>query len=89
MATAYGCRPSEFFHLETEIAAWALDEACLIEGRRVENALNEGKQPFSEQAGSDQLSVNSDQSSVISKQGYAPAPKRNMKRMKIPESGIW
>jgi hypothetical protein len=78
MATAYGCRPSEFFHLETEIAAWALDEACLVEGRRVENALNEGKDPFT-------LTL----PSPTGRGGYAPAPKRNVKRMKIPESGVW
>ena len=46
-ATAYGRRPSDFMQLETEIAAWALDEACLVTGRKFENMFNEGKNPFS------------------------------------------
>ena len=69
-ATAYGCRPSEFFNLETEIAAWALDEACLVEGRRVENALNEGKDPFQMVS-----------ASTTAQRGYAPAPKRAIKKI--------
>jgi hypothetical protein len=36
--------------LETEIGAWALDEACLMIGRKFENMLNEGKDPFSRQS---------------------------------------
>jgi len=75
-ATAYSKRPSDFFELETEIAKWALDEACLTLGRRYENMFNEGKNPFSEQ-----LSVDSKQ--------YSPMPKQGMKRMKIPANGIW
>src|SRR5512137_115704 len=45
-ATAYGQKPSDFFELETEIGCWALDEACLRVGRRVENNLNSGKDAF-------------------------------------------
>jgi hypothetical protein len=56
--------------LETEIAAWALDEACLMIGRKFENMLNDGKNPFSEQ-----LTVNSDQK-------FASAPKRFVKKVK-------
>jgi hypothetical protein len=69
-ATAYGKRPSEFMQLETEIGAWALDEACLMIGRKFENMLNEGKDPFS------------DQLSVGSQQGFASVPKRNIKKVK-------
>ena len=76
-STAYGKRPSDFMQLETEIAAWALDEACLIVGRRYENMLNEGKNPFS------------NSSKVEGQKSYAPVPKKGMKRMKIPENGIW
>lgn len=76
LSTAYGKRPSEIINLETEIGAWVLDEACLFEGRRVENILNEGKKPYAE-------------SSENNKQSYAPVPKQGMKRMKIPENGIW
>ena len=68
-STAYGRRASDFMNLETEIAAWALDEACLLVGRKFENLLNEGKNPFS------------DQSPVISKRGYASAPKRLIKKV--------
>ena len=76
-ATAYSKRPSDFFELETEIGAWALDEACLVTGRRFENMLNEGKNPFS------------DQLSVGSKQKFASAPKRKIKTVKIKEDGTW
>lgn len=64
--------------LETEIAAWALDEACLMIGRKFENMFNEGKNPFSGVS-----------TSPSGKQDYAPVPKRGIRRMKIPESGIW
>jgi hypothetical protein len=76
-ATSYGKRPSEFMQLETDVAAWALDEACLMAGRRFENMLSEGKNPFSEQL------------SVSSGQGYAPVAKGNIKKMQIPASGVW
>lgn len=46
MAEAYGRRPSDFFEFETDLAAWALDEACLLTGRMVEKELQEGKEPF-------------------------------------------
>jgi len=32
--------------LETDLAAWALDEACLMVGRRVENNLAQEKPAF-------------------------------------------
>lgn len=76
MATAYSKRPSEFVQFETEIAAWALDEACLMIGRKYENMLNDGKNPFH-------------QSSVSGGQSYAPVPRREIKSMKIPENGVW
>lgn len=63
--------------LETEIAAWALDEACLMIGRKFENLLNEGKNPFN------------DQLSVSDKQGYAPVAKGNIKKIKINANGTW
>lgn len=75
MATAYGQRPSQFLELETDIAAWALDEACLVIGRRFENMLNEGKNPF--------------QNTPSGKQQYAPMANGAIKRIKIPENGIW
>jgi hypothetical protein len=78
MATAYGLRPSSFLTLETEIGAWALDEACLVTGRRFENMLNEGKNPFKDAS-----------TSPSAKQTYAPAPKRKIKTVKIKENGTW
>lgn len=45
-ANAFGRLPSEFFHFETEIAAWQLNETCLSVGRRVEQNVNNGKEPF-------------------------------------------
>jgi hypothetical protein len=76
MATAYGRRPSDFVQLETEFGAWSLDEACLALGRRYENMINEGKNPFSD-------------SSVNGSGAYAPAAKANMKRVKIKANGTW
>ena len=76
-ATAYKRRPSSYFRLETDIAKWALDEACLLTGRRFEAMLHEGKNPFASLAVTD------------GKNGYAPMATPTMKRMKIPESGIW
>jgi len=78
-ATAYGKRPSDFVQLETEIGAWALDEACLVIGRRFENMLSEGKNPFS-----DQSSVNSG-----TRRGYRSAARHGMKRVKIKANGTW
>lgn len=71
MATAYGQRPSGFLHLETEMAAWALDEACLLVGRKYENMLNEGKNPFSDLSGP----------KVEGRRSYASAPKRLIKKV--------
>ena len=79
IATAYGQRASDFVHLETEIGAWYLDEACLSIGRRFENMLNEGKNPF------DALTL----PSPSGRGGYRPAANSRMKRMKIPENGVW
>lgn len=76
-ATAYGKRPSEFMSLETEIAAWALDEACLMIGRKYENMLNDGKNPFNSAP------------SVDGEQAYAPMPKHNLRRVKINDNGTW
>jgi hypothetical protein len=58
--------------LETEIAAWALDEACLVTGRKFENMFNEGRNPF---ALTPALSQNG-------REGYASAPKRMIKKVK-------
>jgi len=69
MATAYGQRPSQFLNLETDIAAWALDEACLVIGRKFENILNKGESPFEDTA-------------LSAKQGFASAPKRKIKKVK-------
>jgi len=52
---------------ETEIAAWALDEACLVIGRKFENMLNEGKNPFEQMTGKNQK--------------FASAPKRKIKKV--------
>lgn len=80
VATAYGCRPSDLLDLETELARWQLDEACLMVGRRVENNLNEGKDAF---AGFD--------GGVIGaiKRGYKSARAFVKKKMRIPDSGVW
>jgi hypothetical protein len=65
--------------LETEIGAWALDEACLVTGRKFENMFNEGKNPFADiQMGKG-----------IQAQSYAPAPKRKIKTVKINANGTW
>jgi hypothetical protein len=78
-ATAYGCKPSDFFSLDTELAAWQLDEACLIIGRRVERNLNEGKDAFAGFGGGFVNAV---------KRGYRSAKQFVKKKMKIPESGV-
>jgi hypothetical protein len=66
-ATAYGKRPSDFFDLETDIAKWTLNEACLVIGRKFENMFNEGKNPFGE---------------LSNTRSFAKAPKRNIKKVK-------
>lgn len=68
-STGYGCRPSDFFELETDLAKWALDEACLVTGRKFENMLQKGKNPFEDAA-------------LSAKQGFASAPKRRIKKVK-------
>lgn len=78
LATAYSKRPSELFIFETEIGAWYFDEACLMTGRRIENAMNEGKNPFA-----------LTQPSPNGRGGYARAARHGMKRVKIKENGTW
>jgi hypothetical protein len=64
--------------LETEIAAWALDEACLMTGRKFESLINEGKNPFADtQMGS------------LKTKNYASASKRNIKKVKMKADGTW
>lgn len=78
LATAYGKRPSEFVEFETELANWALDEACLMVGRTYESALQNGKDPFKDAGPKAQV-----------KGKYAPAPKRKIKKVKsLAEIGI-
>lgn len=74
-STGYGCRPSDFFELETDLAKWSLNEACLVIGRRFENMLNEGKNPFS--------------SPSVGRGRYAPVANGKIRKIKIPENGIW
>lgn len=83
-ATAYGRRPSEFFEFETELAAWQLDEACLIVGRRVEKNLNENKEPFAGMDGGGSFSLRS-----TLRGAYRSAKQFVRKKMRIPESGVW
>jgi hypothetical protein len=82
LADAYGFRPSALFTLETDLADWQLDEACLIVGRRVENNLNAGK---------DMWAGFENESGLLAsmKRGYASAKQFVKKKMKIPESGVW
>lgn len=81
-ASAFGKRPSEFFAFETEIGAWLFDEACLSVGRRVENNVNNGKDPFE---GFSQVSgVRSQVSGYRSVKGTRP-----MKKVKIKADGTW
>lgn len=77
VAEAYGKRPSELLNMKTALGAWQFDEACLMIGRRYENMLNEGKNPFG------------NFSKVEGQKSYSPMPKQGMKRMKIPANGIW
>jgi hypothetical protein len=77
VATAYGNRPSDHFpHLETDLAKWTLDEACLLTGRTYESALQEGKDPFKGAANAP-------------KEKFAPAPKRKIRKVKsLAEIGV-
>lgn len=78
MGTAYGVRPSAFVEFETELAKWALDEACLIIGRTFENALQEGKNPFE---------LTGEKKKV--KGQFASAPKHRVHKIKsLAEIGI-
>ena len=78
-ASAYGCRPSDFMQLETELAAWQLDEACLIVGRQVENNLSNGKPPF------DGMGV----PTTLNAKGYRSAKSLVKKKVKIKPDGTW
>jgi hypothetical protein len=80
-ATAYGYKPSDFFTLETDMAAWQLDEACLLVGRRVEKNLNEGKDAFAGFGDAGLMGT--------VKRGYRSAKQFVKKKMKSPESGVW
>lgn len=79
LATTYKSRPSDFFRLETELAAWQLDEACLIIGRRVENNLQQNKVPF------DGLTMPAETAS----QGYRSTSHIPAKKVKIKDDGTW
>lgn len=82
VANAYGCKPSDYFELETEMAEWQLNEACLLVGRRVENNLNNGKDMW--------FGFGKDKSLLGTlKRGYRSARQLVRKKMKIPESGVW
>lgn len=76
-ASGYGKRPSDFFpELETDLAKWALDEACLMVGRTYESALQEGKDPFKGSA-------------AVNSKKYASVPKTKIKKVKsLAEIGI-
>ena len=78
MATGYGVRPSQLFELETELAKWNLDEACLSIGRRIENNLNNNKDAFY-----------GFRKSGTTAQGYRSAKTRAIKKVKIKPDGTW
>jgi len=62
--------------LETDLAKWTLDEACLLTGRTYESAFQEGKDPFKGSANAP-------------KEKFAAAPKRKIKQVKyLAEIGI-
>jgi hypothetical protein len=73
VAEAYGSRPSQIVNLKTALGAWQFDEVCLVICRQFENAINKGENPFKQD----------------SQQGYAPVPKHAIKKIKIPENGVW
>ncbi len=77
MATTYGKRPSQFFQLETEIAEWQLDEACLIVGLECEAEIAKGSNPFG--------SANA----ILSSGKYASAPKERIRKVTIKPDGTW
>jgi hypothetical protein len=76
LATTYGQRPSTILDLETEIGAWVIDETCLLVGRLIEKAMDENKDPFEEKFSN-------------RKSGYSSAKISSVKRMKIPDNGVW
>ncbi|HEX6034543.1 MAG TPA: hypothetical protein VFY83_08920 [Anaerolineales bacterium] len=76
LATGYGQRPSDLFELQTDVARWALDEACLVVGRRIENNLNSGKEPF-------------DGFNGQHAQEFRSAKSRVKKKVKIKADGTW
>ncbi len=59
--------------LETDMAAWVLDETCMIVGRKVEHLLSEKKNPFES----------------ATKQYASATASGKTKRMKVPENGVW
>jgi hypothetical protein len=72
-------RPSDIFHCETELAAWQLDEACLITGRRVENNIQQNKLPF------DGLDI----PATTTPNGYRSTSHIAAKKVQIKEDGTW
>lgn len=76
-----GRRASDFFpELETDLARWNLDEACLIAGRRIENALNKGEDPWRDAAKAER------------KRGLYKSVKsafNKLRKVKFNDKGIW
>jgi len=66
---------------ETELAAWQLDEACLVVGRQVENNLSNGKDAF---AGFEETGLIG-----AIKRGYRSAKNLVKKRIRINADGTW
>ena len=83
MATAYGCRPSEIAGIEDAAAAFAFDEAVLAVGRRVEAAVREGGsvekalRSFGRRRGEGRY------------RSVRQMPGARVRKMRIPESGVW
>lgn len=79
-----GKRASDFFpELETDIARWNLDEACLVVGRQVENAYNKGEDPWKDSG----LPTRSTKPGLYksAKQAFRKA----IKKVKFNAKGIW
>lgn len=95
LGTAYGCRPSMILGIGDDWLAYQLDLAALTTGREVEEAIsNPKKKRTVEQAlaavrlrngvaGDGRTRTNTDG------RRYKPLRKPGMKRMRVPESGIW
>lgn len=47
LSEAYRCRPSSLLEIETDFAAWQIDEICLMAGRAAEKAAVENSMQFS------------------------------------------